>query len=137
MKFSISAVVLALAAVAVAAPGGEYRSPKGDGDVEVNQVTNQCGKAQISCCNKKITTVNGGDKNTGLLAGVLGTVVGKGSDIGIFDQCSKLSASALIGVTDILSGNQCKQNVACCQGNSQHAEGFIALNLPCIPISGF
>lgn len=92
MKFSISAVVLALAAVAVAAPGGEYRSPK-DGDVEVNQVTNQCGKAQISCCNKQITTVNGGDKNTGLLAGVLGTVVGKGSDIGIFDQCSKLSAS--------------------------------------------
>ncbi|EQL33334.1 hypothetical protein BDFG_04496 [Blastomyces dermatitidis ATCC 26199] len=134
MKFSMSAIVLALATVAVAAPGSGYHPESSE--VEVNQVSNQCGQAQISCCNKQVTTVNGGDKNSGLLSGVLGTVLGKGSEIGIFDQCSKLSASALIGVTDILSSSPCAQKTACCQGNSQHAEGVIALNLPCIPIAG-
>ncbi|KLJ08249.1 hypothetical protein EMPG_16307 [Blastomyces silverae] len=131
MKFSMSAIVLALATVAVAAPGNGYQAGG-----EVNQVANTCGQAQISCCNKQVTTVNGGDKNSGILSGVLGTVLGKGSEVGIFDQCSKLSASALIGVTDILSDSPCAQKTACCQGNSQHAEGFIALNLPCIPIAG-
>ncbi|PGH07322.1 hypothetical protein GX51_01866 [Blastomyces parvus] len=134
MKFSISAVVLALATVAVAAPGNGYHP---GGEVEVNNnVQNICGQAQISCCNEQVTTVNGGDTNSGLLSGVLGTVLGKGSEIGIFDQCSKLSVSALIGVTDILSDSPCSQKTACCQGNSQHAEGLVALNLPCIPIAG-
>ncbi|OJD19215.1 hypothetical protein AJ78_00828 [Emergomyces pasteurianus Ep9510] len=132
MKFSMPAVVLALAAVAVAAPGGSYKSP--NGDIDVNQITKQCGQAQVSCCNKQVNTVKGGDTNSGLLNGVLGTVIGGGSEIGIFDQCSKLSVAALIGLADILGGPRCGQ-VACCQGDSS-AEGLVALNLPCIPIAG-
>ncbi|EEH21802.1 hypothetical protein PABG_04018 [Paracoccidioides brasiliensis Pb03] len=131
MKFSLTAVVLALATAAVAAPGGNYKGagPREEGP----SISRQCGQAQISCCNKQISTVNGGDKNSGLLNGVLGTVIGKGGSVGIFDQCSKLSLSALIGVTDNLN-SQCKQTVACCQGDSK-AEGLVALNLPCIPIA--
>ncbi|OJD26935.1 hypothetical protein ACJ73_01673 [Blastomyces percursus] len=134
MKFSMSAIVLALATVAIAAPGNGYQPRAGEVDVK-QQVANQCGQAQISCCNKQITNVNGGDRSSGLLSGVLGTVLGEGSEIGIFDQCSKLSLSALIGVTDILSSSPCAQKTACCQGNSQYAESDIALNLPCIPIA--
>ncbi|OAX81068.1 hypothetical protein ACJ72_04589 [Emergomyces africanus] len=132
MKFSISAVVLALATVAVAAPGGAYRTP--NGDIDVNQITKQCGQAQVSCCNKQINTANGPTSNSGLLNGVLGTVIGGGSEVAIFDQCSKLSVAALIGLADILGGPRCGQ-VACCQGD-QNASGLVALNLPCIPIAG-
>ncbi|KAK2744757.1 hypothetical protein FQN55_006513 [Onygenales sp. PD_40] len=133
MKFSIAAISLALATVAVAVPN-DYSAPKKP-KMDIEQVQNTCGQAQVSCCNKQIKSVNGGDKNSGLLSGVLGTVLGGGSNVGIFDQCSKLNVAALIGVTDILNGGTCGQTVACCQGNEQKTEGLVAVGLPCIPIA--
>ncbi|KAK2811513.1 hypothetical protein FQN50_002136 [Emmonsiellopsis sp. PD_5] len=133
MKFSIAAISMALATVAVAAPG-EYSAPKKP-KMDINQVQNTCGQAQVSCCNEKVSSVNGGDKNSGLLSGVLGTVLGGGSNIDLFDQCSKLNVAALIGVTDILNDGTCGQTVACCQGNDQKVEGLVAVGVPCIPVA--
>jgi len=139
MKFSVTAILLALATavMAVPHPTSEYPAPS---KMTVNEAEAKCGNAQLSCCNKKIQ--NFGDNtqvNSGILNGVLGSLLNGGpvSNIGIFDQCSKLSAAAGIlgaGVSDI-ANSQCKQNIACCQQTSSNANGLVAVALPCIPVA--
>jgi len=71
-------------------PTSEYPAPS---KMTVKEAEAKCGKAQLSCCNRKIQ--NFGDNtqvNSGILNGVLGSLLNGGpvSSIGIFDQCSKL-----------------------------------------------
>ncbi|PYH48844.1 hydrophobin family protein [Aspergillus saccharolyticus JOP 1030-1] len=159
MKFSITTAVLALAATVAAMPSkpqadgnvgvgngvgnkgnSDVRFPVPD-DVTVKQASAKCGdQAQLSCCNK---ATYAGDTTTiddGILAGTLGNLIGTGSGsegLGLFDQCSKLDLQIpIIGIPiQDLVNQQCKQNIACCQGSpSDASDSLIGVALPCIAL---
>ncbi|KKZ68899.1 hypothetical protein EMCG_00070 [[Emmonsia] crescens] len=116
MKFSISAVVLALATIAVAAPGGYGYGGEKDGDITIAQDSHarQCGaQTALSCCNEATNESSG----FSILDKLLGNI-----ELLNFKNCGSLAL-----------GDPCSTNVACCQGDSS-ATGLIALNLPCIPV---
>jgi hypothetical protein len=108
MQFTLASV-LGLAATVAALPpsaggfgNGNGLANKGNTDVKfpvpdsmtVKQAQAKCGdQAQLSCCNKATYAGDTTDVNSGMLAGVLGNLVGAGSGadgLGLFDQCSKL-----------------------------------------------
>ncbi|ODM17078.1 Rodlet protein [Aspergillus cristatus] len=104
--------------------------PKDAGQVTLKQAQNKCGsQAKVSCCNKKIESGDSYNQNKGLLSGGIlnGLLGGKGSEgLGVFDQCT------LLGLDNILS-DQCKQNIACCDGSNAKAEGgLVNVALPCV-----
>ncbi|KEZ46529.1 hypothetical protein SAPIO_CDS0316 [Scedosporium apiospermum] len=117
MQFSQIISTLAIAALAVAAPG------KGTSkDITIEEAQNVCGNdLTLSCCNNE--QAFGG---LGLLSGLV-------SGLGIFNGCSSLSASGLIGVGDILNSH-CKQNVVCCHGGETNQAGLVNVALPCVAL---
>ncbi|CAI6027276.1 unnamed protein product [Clonostachys chloroleuca] len=79
--------------------------------ITVRDGNDLCGrKLELQCCNN---TDDKTSKNPSLLSGLLSDLSILDGEIDLFDQCSKLSVTALIGVDDIL-GSQCDQNIACC-----------------------
>ncbi|KAJ5685758.1 hypothetical protein N7455_010550 [Penicillium solitum] len=160
MQFSISALVLGLAATAYALPPGSPSAGgagngngvgnKGNTDVRfsvpdnmtVKQAQAKCGdQAQLSCCNKAVYAGDTTDINSGILGGTLSNLIGSGSGasgLGLFDQCSKLDLQipVLIGVPiQDLINQKCKQNIACCQNSPSSANSdLIGLGLPCVAL---
>jgi hypothetical protein len=146
MQFSLSAIVLGLAATAYALPpagpkaggagNGNGVGNKGNTDVRfavpdnmtVKQAQAKCGdQAQLSCCNKAVYAGDTTDINSGMLGGALSNLIGSGSGasgLGLFDQCSKLDIQIpiLINVPiQDLVNQKCKQNIACCQNSPSSA----------------
>ncbi|KAK7222979.1 hypothetical protein V2G26_010982 [Clonostachys chloroleuca] len=86
--------------------------------ITVRDGNDLCGrKLELQCCN------NGLLSDLSILDG----------EIDLFDQCSKLSVTALIGVDDIL-GSQCDQNIACCDTTAPQQTALINIGLPCIAL---
>jgi hypothetical protein len=124
MQFTISAVILALAGFAAAAPaealnnsveGHERPRFKVPDGMTVKEAQAKCGdQAQLSCCNKATYAGDTTDVNSGMLGGTLSNLIGAGSGadgVGIFDQCSKLDVqsklfSMLNSVVSILTDSQ-------------------------------
>ncbi|KAJ9489528.1 hypothetical protein VN97_g3762 [Penicillium thymicola] len=159
MQFSISAIVLGLAATAYALPpggpsaggagSGNGVGNKGNNDVRFNvpdnmtvkQAQAKCGdQAQLSCCNKAVYAGDTTDINSGMLGGTLSNLIGSGSGasgLGLFDQCSKLDLQIpIIGIPiQDLINQKCKQNIACCQNSPSSANSdLIGLGLPCVAL---
>jgi len=157
MQFTLSAIVLGLAATVAALPppsaGGvgnangvgnkgntQVRFPVPD-SMTVKQAQAKCGdQAQLSCCNKATYAGDTTDVNSGLLGGTLSNLIGAGSGadgLGLFNQCSKLDLQIpIIGVPiqDIVN-QQCKQNIACCQNSPSTADSdLVGVGLPCIAL---
>ncbi|KOS17995.1 Rodlet protein [Escovopsis weberi] len=128
------AVVALLAAAAAAAP--EIRAKRAYpsvGEVPVNVAQQSCGSdLELNCCDKvdaSTKSQNGG----GLLD--LSNLLGGQGGLQLFDQCSPLSVTGIIGVSDLLN-NHCKQQAACCQGTKSEANGgLVNLALPCIALA--
>ena len=114
MQFTLSAIVLGLAATVAALPpmaGGIGNANgvgnKGNSDVRfpvpesmtVKQAQAKCGdQAQLSCCNKATYAGDTTDVNSGILGGTLSNLIGGGSGsdgLGLFDQCSKLDLQSM------------------------------------------
>ncbi|KAL4948155.1 rodlet protein [Aspergillus filifer] len=153
MKFSIAAAVVAFTASVAALPPAPETQVAGNGignkgnsnvrfpvpdDITVKQASDKCGdQAQLSCCNKAKYAGDTTEVEDGILAGALSNLIGAGSGadgLGLFDQCSKLDISVLIGVQDLLN-QQCKQNIACCQDSGSSADGdLIGVGLPCVAL---
>lgn len=153
MQFSISALVLGLAATVYALPPGAPSAGgagsgngvgnKGNTDVRftvpdnmtVKQAQAKCGdQAQLSCCNKAVYAGDTTDINSGILGGTLSNLIGSGSGasgLGLFDQCSKLDLQIpIIGIPiQDLINQKCKQNIACCQNSPSSA-----VSTPVIPL---
>jgi hypothetical protein len=145
MQFSLSAIVLGLAATAYALPpGGPNAGGAGNGNgvgnkgntdvrfavpdnMTVKQAQAKCGdQAQLSCCNKATYAGDTTDINSGMLGGALSNLIGSGSGangLGLFDQCSKLDLQIpIIGIPlQDLVNQKCKQNIACCQNSPSSA----------------
>ncbi|KAJ6132522.1 fungal hydrophobin [Penicillium samsonianum] len=163
MQFSLSAIVLGLAATVYALPPGGSANAggagnangvgnKGNTDVRfavpdnmtVKQAQAKCGdQAQLSCCNKAVYAGDTTDINSGMLGGTLSNLIGSGSGasgLGLFDQCSKLDLQIPIvnlipiNVQDLIN-QKCKQNIACCQNSPSSANSdLIGLGLPCVAL---
>ncbi|PYH88642.1 hypothetical protein BO71DRAFT_338397 [Aspergillus ellipticus CBS 707.79] len=140
MKFS--AVILALASLAVARPSdapSSLRTQEGDGKGPAYPIPDEwtyqdgadkCGdKAELSCCNQATYAGDSTTINDGILAGLLSNLISSGSGsqgVGIADQCSKVDVNIpiiAVGAQDFLN-QQCKQNVACCQKSGADAVSF-------------
>ncbi|KAK5988587.1 Rodlet protein [Cladobotryum mycophilum] len=134
---SVATMAVLIASVAAAPKIGASTNSPRDG-VTVGQAIDACGNnLQLNCCNKVDNSVDI-DNNSDVFGGLIGSLGGalNHDDIGLFDQCSSLSLSALIGVSSLLN-NHCKQNVACCQNSPSNAVGgLINIALPCIAIGG-
>ncbi|KAK0390144.1 hypothetical protein NLU13_3717 [Sarocladium strictum] len=134
--------------------------PSDLGQMTMGQAQSACGKnTQLTCCNSNKSgqdaprpVSDNGRVSRGLVAdvldgllgpegllgadGVLGQVADGLLDLQLFDQCSKLDISALIGVSDLL-GNHCSGKVACCDGSESTATGgLINIALPCVALGG-
>ncbi|OJJ87942.1 hydrophobin family protein [Aspergillus glaucus CBS 516.65] len=134
MKFFAIAATFAATAMALPSANGAHKDPK---QLSLEQAQNTCGKAQVSCCNKQISSGDSFEKNEGILNGVLSGLLGdKGSQgLGLFDQCSKLDVSVLIGLSDLLGNSDCNQNIACCDATNAEAEGgLVNVALPCVQL---
>jgi hypothetical protein len=124
MQFTLSAVVLAFASFAAAAPtealnnsveGHEAPRFKVPNGMTVKEAQAKCGdQAQLSCCNKATYAGDTTDVNSGILGGTLSNLIGAGSGAdgaGIFDQCSKLDVQSKtpkprISIVSILTSTQ-------------------------------
>ncbi|KAI0391441.1 hypothetical protein F5Y17DRAFT_408236 [Xylariaceae sp. FL0594] len=114
-------------------PQGTLSPPIGN-DVTVGQAGDTCGRdLQLSCCNSVKQIDGTSNAASGLLGGLLGGLLQNG-EVGLFNGCSKLTVTALIGVDDLLN-KHCSQNVACCQRTTQNQEGLVNVGLPCIALS--
>ncbi|KXG49819.1 Hydrophobin [Penicillium griseofulvum] len=160
MQFSLSAIVLGLAATVYALPPGSPVAGgignangvgnKGNTDVRfkvpdsmtVEQAQAKCGdQAQLSCCNKATYAGDTTDVNSGILSGLLSNLIGAGSGadgVGIFNQCSELNleVAVLIGIPiqNILN-QKCKQNIACCANSPMSASNdLLGAGLPCVAL---
>ncbi|KAJ5562460.1 hypothetical protein N7535_003086 [Penicillium sp. DV-2018c] len=160
MQFSLTAIVLGLAATAYALPpggpsaGGEGNANgianKGNTNIKfpvpenmtVKQAQAKCGdQAQLSCCNKATYAGDTTDVNSAMLAGTLSNLIGSGSGasgLGLFDQCSKLDLQIplliAVPVQDLIN-QKCKQNIACCQNSPSSANSnLVGLGLPCVAL---
>ena len=113
MKFFAVAAAFAATAVALPNANGPHKDPK---QLTLEQAQNTCGKAQVSCCNKKIESGDSKESNSGILSGILNDLLGgnNGDGIALFDQCSKLD------IADLLN-DKCKNNVACCDATNAEA----------------
>ncbi|OKL64708.1 Rodlet protein [Talaromyces atroroseus] len=147
MQFTTA--LLALAATAVALPNVGPSPHKGsavgaqnafwpvtDG-VTVEQAKAACGNDnQIACCDDTTFTGDQVEVESGPLAGALKDLLGGkngAKGLGLFDKCSKLNID-VIGISDLIN-SQCKQNIACCQGDSADSSGdLIGLNVPCVAL---
>ncbi|KAJ5317813.1 hypothetical protein PENANT_c004G01082 [Penicillium antarcticum] len=151
MQFTLSAVVLALAGFAAAAPtealnnsvegheGPRFKVPDG---MTVKEAQAKCGdQAQLSCCNKATYAGDTTDVNSGILGGTLSNLIGAGSGAdgaGIFDQCSKLDVQIpiliAVPIQDLLN-QRCKQNIACCANSPSTASSdLVGAGLPCVAL---
>ncbi|KAJ6031641.1 conidial hydrophobin Hyp1/RodA [Penicillium herquei] len=115
--------------------------PIGD-KTTLQQAQNTCGNdAQVSCCDTATYTHDITNNAVGPLAGVLQSALsgGPGSEgLGLFGQCSDLSASAAVlgaaGLNQLIN-QKCKQNIACCQGNSANANNdLVGVAVPCVAL---
>jgi hypothetical protein len=144
MQFTLSAIVLGLAATVAALPppsaggigAGNGIANKGNTNVRfpvpenmtVKQAQAKCGdQAQLSCCNKATYAGDTTDVNSGMLGGTLSNLIGSGSGadgLGLFDQCSKLDLQIpiliAVPIQDLIN-QKCKQNIACCQNSPSSA----------------
>ncbi|KAJ5482612.1 fungal hydrophobin [Penicillium sp. IBT 31633x] len=159
MQFTLSAIVLGLAATVSALPsGGPSAGGEGAGNgvankgntkvdfpvpdhMTVKQAQAKCGdQAQLSCCNKAVYAGDTTDINSGILGGTLSNLIGSGSGasgLGLFDQCSKLDLQIpIIGVpVQDLINQKCKQNIACCQNSPSSANSdLVGVGLPCVAL---
>lgn len=119
MQFSLSAVFLGLATLAVAMPTDQSTSSNGlrsqhehmDGirwhvpsGMTVKEAQAKCGdQAQLSCCNKAVYAKDTTDVNSNLGAGLLSNLIGSGSGadgVGIFDQCTKLDLQGMYSICE-------------------------------------
>ncbi|KAJ5146236.1 uncharacterized protein N7515_000800 [Penicillium bovifimosum] len=150
MQFSLSAIALAFASLAVAMPTehsaleSQHEAPrfKVPDSMTVEQAQAKCGdQAQLSCCNKAVYAGDTTDVNSGALGGLLSNLIGSGSGadgLGLFDQCSKLDVQIpiliAVPVQDILN-QRCKQNIACCANSpgSANSDG-VGASLPCVAL---
>ncbi|KAI0471049.1 hypothetical protein GGR56DRAFT_127108 [Xylariaceae sp. FL0804] len=113
--------------------GGLDNIPRPPSDTTIGQAGSTCGRdMQLSCCNNVRQDGDSVDEAQGILAGALQGVLQDGT-VGLFDGCSKLSVTALIGVNDLLN-QQCKQTAACCQDSGDEQEGLVNLGLPCVAL---
>ena len=124
MQFTISAVILALAGFAAAAPaealnnsleGHEHPRFKVPDGMTVKEAQAKCGdQAQLSCCNKATYAGDTTDVNSGILGGTLSNFIGPAPVLKVLvssDQCSKLDVqsklfSMLNSVISILTDSQ-------------------------------
>ncbi|RYP64351.1 hypothetical protein DL771_008796 [Monosporascus sp. 5C6A] len=120
MRVSITAL-LPLVAGALAMP-----QPAHGIVVRTDQI---CGNnLEMYCCNKN--EKSGDTKSDGLLSGL-----NLLNDFQLFSGCSKLSVSAIIGLTDFLN-DQCQQQVTCCKSGDVKQDGLINVNaLNCVPVN--
>lgn len=101
MYFFSVATSLAFWATATLAVPSPQEYASGDGfqlgpETTVQDVSKKCGDAQISCCNRQTNNIGNAEAaDQGLLNGVLGDLInsGAGSSLGLFEQCSKLTAN--------------------------------------------
>ncbi|KAK5996829.1 Rodlet protein [Cladobotryum mycophilum] len=136
----LATIAITIASVAAAPNVQSYPSSGGppfDG-ITVGQAIDACGNnLKLECCNDVDKSVDI-DHNAAVFGGLIGSLGGllDHSHLGIFDQCSTLSVTALIGVDSLLN-NHCKQNVACCQDSpSTAAGGLVNAGLPCVALGG-
>ncbi|KAI0117860.1 hypothetical protein GGR51DRAFT_500353 [Nemania sp. FL0031] len=138
MRFSVAAIFTftlgALAAPSPApAPSSPYPMP--GNDVTVGVAGDTCGsEMELSCCNHVEQKGDTSFEADGILAGALEGVLADG-EVDLFSGCSKLSVTALIGVSDLLN-SQCKQTAACCQHSGAQQEGLVNVGLPCVALGG-
>ncbi|KAK5988586.1 Rodlet protein [Cladobotryum mycophilum] len=135
----LATIAITIASVAAAPGARNYPSPSsGIPPITVGQAIDACGNnLQLNCCNDVDNSVDV-DSSSGVFGGLIGSLGGavNHGHLGLFDQCSTLSVSALIGIDNLLN-NHCKQNVACCQHSpSTAAGGLINAGLPCIALGG-
>ncbi|CAI4212795.1 unnamed protein product [Parascedosporium putredinis] len=93
-----------------------------------SEATNQCGNGQeLKCCNKNLGAAGSG--NGGLVSALNGLT--------LVDECSSLSVTGLIGVSDLLKSH-CKQTVVCCNAGSTQQNGLVNIAPPiqCLSING-
>jgi hypothetical protein len=153
MQFTLSAVVLGLAATVAALPPSPYAGGAGNAngiankgntnvrfpvpaDMTVKQAQAKCGdQAQLSCCNKATYAGDTTDVNSGMLGGTLSNLIGSGSGadgLGLFDQCSKLDLQIpiliAVPIQDLIN-QKCKQNIACCQNSPSGAVSITLIYL--------
>ncbi|KAJ6107349.1 Hydrophobin [Penicillium sp. IBT 18751x] len=149
MQFSLTAITLALASVAVALPSQAGLESQGSdirwkvpAGMTVKEAQSKCGdQAQLSCCNKATYAGDTTDVNSGIGGGLLSNLIGSGSGAdgaGIFDQCSKLDVHIPIAIAvpiqDLLD-QRCKQNIACCANSPSTASNdLIGAGLPCVAL---
>ncbi|KAF4805904.1 Rodlet protein [Colletotrichum siamense] len=136
MRFSAATVsALAMALTVAAAPGNTAKEAlaKRTDDLTVADAQNICGKdLSVNCCNQVDASTNNNDNSgAGILSGILGGVLGNGG-LKLTDGCSSIG----VGIANDLLNSQCKQSVACCKTDGNTASGLVAVQLPCIPISG-
>ncbi|KAI0871005.1 hypothetical protein GGS24DRAFT_83092 [Hypoxylon argillaceum] len=133
MRFSVAALIT-LAIGAMAAPQqGASPYPMPGNDVTVGVAGDTCGKdMELSCCNHVDQSGDSSMEADGILAGALQGVLADG-EVGLFSGCSKLSVTALIGLSDLLN-QQCKQTAACCQHSGTNQEGLVNVGLPCVAL---
>ncbi|EEA24305.1 hypothetical protein TMatcc_007391 [Talaromyces marneffei ATCC 18224] len=148
MQFTTA--LLALAATAVALPNVGPSPPKGgelgkqqpfwpvDQGVTVEEAKAACGNNnQVACCDDTTFTGDQVEVESGPLAGALKELIGGkngAKGLGLFDKCSNLNLDVLLGTTDLIS-NHCKQNIACCQGNTADSSSdLVGLNIPCVAL---
>ncbi|KAF3904989.1 Hydrophobin [Arthrobotrys entomopaga] len=136
--------VIAFAATSLASPvlpigaldgiGGVIPVFPAPQDVTVAQAAQTCGKdLELSCCDDTNLSVDSSTKAAGALGLDVKDILGK---VGIFGKCNTITVPVvnLIPVNNLLN-NQCKQNVACCQGSGTQQSGALNAGLPCIGLS--
>ncbi|KAF8129201.1 fungal hydrophobin [Boletus edulis] len=110
-RFVTIAPLVALAAVAAAAPNG----------LEARTGGSTCNSGSIYCCNQKFDNTS---SFGGGLLGLLGILNGLGLNLGV--QCSPITVIGLLS-----NGAQCTQQTACCTNVNQNG----LINIACSPIA--
>ncbi|KAL2884248.1 hypothetical protein SGCOL_000187 [Colletotrichum sp. CLE4] len=134
MQFSAAAITaIAMALAVTAAPGTTAPVKRTLDTLTYGEAQNVCGEnLSVSCCNQASADTNVNDNSgSGILSGILGGVLGNGG-LKLLDGCSSIGG----GIANDLLNSKCKQNVACCKSDGNTASGLVAVQLPCIPISG-
>ncbi|OHF03205.1 hypothetical protein CORC01_01589 [Colletotrichum orchidophilum] len=134
MQFSAAVITsIAMALTVAAAPGNTVPAKRTTDTLTYSEAQNICGKdLSVSCCNKASADTNvNNNSGSGILSGILGGLLGNGG-LSLLDGCSSIGA----GIANDLFNSQCKQSVACCKSDGNTASGLVAVQLPCIPISG-
>ncbi|KAG9251799.1 fungal hydrophobin-domain-containing protein [Emericellopsis atlantica] len=130
------ALSFATSALALVPVPRQALDPNAVGGMTIGEAGRVCGSnLELKCCNQEESSSGVQvPEDRGLLGNLLNGILGE-DGLGIFDQCSPLSVTGLIGGTDIVN-NHCRQKVACCDSNPVVSGGLINLGLPCIAIGG-